>query len=205
MGKSRTQSNQAAKQIQRQAKGAKYQIYFDVTPVITWAFQPPSVVRAVMLDCLLLHLRLLTMMRSVDCANLVWGLYAADGTFYVRTVSKSGEHRLYNVDGHCLATLASYLRDHAQHPGLYLFRHLLQPAWCLSSERLAKRVLCRLQELHVDVCAYKSHSLREAVATHLLRHRVPKSWVQDVAGGNLRPRWTFSTIAFTYTKTGIDC
>ena len=180
--KPRAQCKQAVKRLKKQAQGAKYQIYFGIAPIVTWAFQPPSVVRAVLLDCLLLQLRLLTMMRSVDCANLVWGLYVADGCYYVRTVTKTGENQLFNLDGHCLATLVQYLADHVHHPGLYLFRHLLEPSWCLSSERLAKRVLTRLGELKVDTSTYKSHSLRGAVATHLLHHQVPKPWVQERGG-----------------------
>ena len=61
--KPRAQCKQAVKILKKQAQGAKYQIYFGIAPIVTWAFQPPSVVRAVLLDCLLLQLRLLTMMR----------------------------------------------------------------------------------------------------------------------------------------------
>ena len=179
---SQGQFEQAIKRIQRQAKGAKYQVYFQLEPIIAWAFQETPSERGLLLDCALMQLRLVTMMRSVDCANLVWGLFAGEGRFYVRTVTKQGVHQLFNVTGQCLEALVAYLGMHVEHPAPYLFRHLKNPSWCLSSERLAKRALLRLGALNVNIDTYKSHSLRGAVATHLLRKQVPKSWVQERGG-----------------------
>ena len=58
-------------QIKKQAKAAKYPIFFDLHPILDYAFAVPEVQDpGTSLGRMLLQLRLTTLMRSVDVSNI---------------------------------------------------------------------------------------------------------------------------------------
>ena len=63
-----------------------------------------------------------------------------------------------------------------------MFRYIKDPGQCLGADRLAKRVLQKMNELGIQTEVWKAHSLRGATATHLMAQGVPQTMVQ--ARGN---------------------
>lgn len=81
----------AIQKVKQQAKRARYPIFFDIQPIVQYAFAPEadpannipgSRDPGHQLDRLLLQLRLTTLMRSVDVANIVWGVFEYCNQFF---------------------------------------------------------------------------------------------------------------------------
>ena len=125
--------------------------------------------KQVLCDTLILQLRLTTLMRSVDVANIVWGLFVQEETHFIRTRDKNGAALTFNVQGQTLKNLLCSMHAHLSHPAPFLLRHLGEPALCLGSERIAKRLMFLMKEVGIDTSIFKPHSLRGATATHLLK------------------------------------
>ena len=182
----------ACRKLRAQAKSPRYPTFFPLQPVITWAFGPRPVppTGAELLDTLLIQLRLTTMMRSADVANVTWALFHTEPKLewkpelplYICTSTKGGTRRTFSVAGDTARNLVQYTWQHLAHPAVFLFRHLRDPALCLGSERIAKRCLMVLEMLGVDVNVFKSHSLRGSTATHLATKGVPLPWIQGRGG-----------------------
>ena len=171
-----------ARRLKNQGKQAKHLIFPDITSLVSQVFSTNPSNAESLLDSLLLQLRLSTLMRSVDMSQVMWGLLRHDNSFYIKTTDKNAKVQLFNVTDPTLHLLLKYLVNHVQHPGLFLFRHLKQPHLYLSAERLAKRVQKFMQAAGINVQVFKSHSLRGATATHLLRQGCDKSWVKTRGG-----------------------
>ena len=82
-------------------------------------------------------------MRSVDVANVVWGMFENGAETYIQTTDKSGAPRAFTVWGETRASLVEYLWNHRNYPALFLFRYEKDKDrhFCLGPERLAKRML----------------------------------------------------------------
>ena len=195
---------QAIKRVKAQGGQPKYPIFYDIRKIVQFAFnQPVDGHNAVpwdpsteplelLLDKLLLQLRLTTMMRSADVANIHWALFQHDQMFFLRTTDKSAAARDISVKGMTLDYLIEYLHRHRDHPGQFLFRYVKKPDHCLSAQRLAKRALERLAACGINTEIFKSHSLRGATATHLLQQGAPRSLVKSRGG------WSSSTTLDRY-------
>ena len=133
-------------------------------------------------DRCLVALRLSTLMRSVDVQNVVSGLFFFESEFFIRTVDKNGAPRTFSVGGVTAHLVAEYLYRVANFPATTMFRHTKALDHTLSSERIAKRQLAVLESLGVDTNIFKSHSLRGATATHMLRRGCPQGLVQSRGG-----------------------
>ena len=179
---------QAIKRLKHSRHRAKHPVFYSITPLMHMAFPTtpplPTWDLAYLLDTLLLQLRLTTLMRSVDAANITWALFTQDHRFYILATDKKGEAITFNVQGLTLHTPMEYLTRHLDHPGLFLFRYLSDPNQCLGAERLAKRLLGRMQAAGIHTQVFKAHSLRGATATHLLANGAPQTLVQA------RGHWT---------------
>ena len=146
--------------------------------MVQWAFDG-VLVGPTLLDQVITHFRLLTMMRSSDVANLMSGILTFQDIFLVCTTDKGGLERYFNVGGICLHFLCKYMAQHVQSPAPHLLWYLDRPNQCLGSERIANGVLT---QHGVETTIFKAHSLRGAVATFLLQFGVPKDWVDSSEG-----------------------
>ena len=99
-------------------------------------------------------------MRSVDVSNLVWGLFEAEGQFFIRGTDKQGGPTTFSVTGITLGTLGEYLVRLINYPGIFLLRYINKPGLCLGSERIAKRALECMKGVGIDTETFKAHSLR---------------------------------------------
>ena len=70
--KGRTLLQQAVRRIKRGGKKAKYPVLYIIQPLVSMAFGSASTMA--LLDRTILQLRLTTLMRSVDAANIVWAI-----------------------------------------------------------------------------------------------------------------------------------
>jgi hypothetical protein len=181
---------QAARRLKRGSKRPKYPIMYDVQPLLQVAFTEGH--RLCLLDRALLQVRLTTLMRSVDAANIVWALFHQDNETFIKCTTKTGELTTFNLRGLTLETVVEYIHEHRHHPALFLFRSTVKPHQCLGAERLAKRLLDVMRTVGIDTEVFKSHSLRGATATHLLKKGVPHHLVQS------RGAWTSSATLDTY-------
>ena len=134
-------------------------LFFTVKAMVQWTFDG-VLVGPSLLDQVITQLRLLTMMRSSDVANLMSGILTFQDIFLVRTTDKGGLERYFNVGGLCLHSLCKYMVQHVQSPAPHLLRYLDRPNRCLGSERVAKRFLGVLNQHGVDTTIFKAHSLR---------------------------------------------
>ena len=177
---------QTIKRLMSNKSKPKYPIFYDIQPLIKWAFEDDTSPRTwnndKILDKWIIQLRLTTLMRSADLANIVWGLFNQSEEFFVKTTNKMGQIATFSVQGKTLKALLEYLSRIKLIPGIYLLRHTKNQHQCLGSERLAKRALMMMEKMGVNTEAFKAHSLRGATATHLLKKNVPQSLVQARGG-----------------------
>ena len=145
-----------------------------------------------LLDRLLLQVRLTTLMRSVDAANICWGLFTMESQAYLRTTDKTGQAVTFSITGQVVHTMKEYLHRHLQYPALFLFRHIKNPSLCLGAERLAKRILTVMGQVGIKTDFFRAHCLRGATATHMLQKNVPQEWVQG------RGHWSSSVTLDQY-------
>lgn len=178
------------RRLRQSARGAKYPVFFPLQPLITWAFSTDvdPLGAADLLDRVLIQLRLTTLMRAGDLAKVPSALFHQGGAWrpgdpiYIHTTTKSGARRTYSTMGTTTEHLISYAYGNIEHPALCMFRNVRQPTHCLGAERIAKRCLDVMTRHGVDTSVFKSHSLRGAVATHLMDNGVPMHWVQARGG-----------------------
>jgi len=169
----------AIKRIQRSGSKGKYPVFYNIEGLLAAAFpkdQPENMPQH--LDRLILQLRLTTLMRSVDAANVVWAVFEQDGQHYVKTANKTGALQTFSVSGRTKETLLAYVAKHLQSPAQFLFRYIADATQCLGAERIAKRLLNVMTAAGIDTHIFKAHSLRGATATHLLARGVPAHMVQ---------------------------
>ena len=95
------------------SKKARHPVFFKVDRLIRMAFSEGEGSER---DRLVLQLRLTTLMRSVDLKNLVWGIFHADGKWFLRTVSKTGAPLVFSVTGETLGPCTRYMQKHADQP-----------------------------------------------------------------------------------------
>ena len=171
---------QGIQRLRRANKRPKYPVLYSVQPLLDLAFglKPRAKGDLPLVDKLLLQLRLTTLMRSGDAANLVWAIFDHEGEFYVKCTAKSGQVQVFRVSSSTRETLLAYVHAHRHHPALFLFRYVKEPHFCLTAERLAKRLLVLMEAEGIETRVFKAHSLRGATATHLLKQGVPHSLVQ---------------------------
>ena len=171
---------QAIKRLLHGQKKPKYTVFYDIKKLLDIAFDRTSQLQPV--DRLILQLRLTTMMRSVDVANIVWAIFKQDGNYFIKPTNKQGTLVTYSVMGDTLKTLMDYLEKHSQMPAPYLIRCVHEPEACMTAERIAKRILQVMEQQGIDIGIFKAHSLRGAVATHLMHQGVPPNLVQARGG-----------------------
>ena len=171
---------QCIKRLQQQSHKAKYPIFFDIQPLINFAFS--SVSKIMLVDRVILQLRLTTLMRSSDIANVTWGLYTFDKAMYIKTVNKMGHTTTFNVTGKTLKSIMQYMCQHINYPAPYLIRDSKEPHRCLTAERIAKRTLNIMEAQGIDTEIFKAHSMRGATATHLMKSGTSQDLVQTRGG-----------------------
>ena len=93
----------AARRLKRGAKRPKYPVMYDVEPIIRIAFSEAH--KLCLLDRTLVQVRLTTLMRSVDAANIVWALFHQDGEAFIKCTTKTGELTAFNLKGQTLDTV----------------------------------------------------------------------------------------------------
>jgi integrase len=111
------------KRLKGATKRPKYPVLYNVQPLLDLAFgdQRRKEKELHLVDRLLLQLRLTTMMRSGDVANLVWAIFTHEGEFYVKCTGKTGQVQTFRVSGSTRNTLLQYVHFHRLHPALFLF------------------------------------------------------------------------------------
>ena len=150
------------------------------------------------LDKLIISLRLTTLMRATDLAHTTWGLFHSEADWqlhnelFIHCTSKTGKRQSFSVKGSTLQQLINYLHRHIQNPAPFLIGHTRNPEHLLGPERIEKRCPHAMQALGIHTDIFKSHSLRGATATHLLRAGVPAHLVQA------RGHWTNQNTMIEY-------
>ena len=155
-------------------------MYYDVNPSWEYLYTVDPTAAAVqdLMDATVVALRLTTLMRSADLANLIWGMWRHEDKYYVKTVDNPGELRTVSVDGWTLGLTSAYLFRHREAPRERFLRQLRDPRQAVTDQWLAKRALVCMARAGLDTRAFKAHSLRGAAATHLLKAGVPGQAVQ---------------------------
>ena len=83
---------QAIKRVKKSIKKPKHDIFYPVAGLCKWAFQNGEQEMEVgeMVDKLLMQIRLGTLMRSGDAANIVWALFEQEGGTFIKTTDNKG-------------------------------------------------------------------------------------------------------------------
>ena len=171
------------RRVKAQQKQPKYSVFFRITKLRTWAFEEEQEQEEkTLVDLVIMRLRLTTLMRSGDLANMVWGLFMMDNKYYIKTTNKQGKLMTFMVAGKTLQSIKSYLINHQDHPGLFLLRHLTDTKKYLGAERVAKRTLNIMKQCDIDISIFGAHSLRGATATHLLEEGMDKENIKNRGG-----------------------
>jgi len=178
----------ALQRLKRNQSKPKYPVFYNLKPLLEATFKTDRDLAKInmeeLLDLALLQLRLTTLMRSVDAANMTWAIYTQGTRSFLKTTGKTGTSQVYSVQGKTLETIRMYLYRHMEHPAQTMFRYTKEPQHCLGPERIAKRVLAKMEQLGININIFKAHSLRGATATHLLKTGASKTLVQA------RGHWT---------------
>ena len=115
---------QTIKGVQVAGKKPKYDTFYDVGKLLDMAFSKDSTVKMAQVDRLILQLRITTMMRSIEIANMVWAIYELDNKYFVRTTNKQGQIVTYSVKGQTLTNLLDYMYQHIKVPAPLMFRYV---------------------------------------------------------------------------------
>ena len=186
------------KRIHSQSKKPKYLLMPDITTLVQQVFQsnPPN---GQLTQILVLQIRLQTMMRSVDCAHIMWGAFTYNGHTFIKCTDKNASIKIFNISPPTLTLLHRYLNHYKDQPAPYLFRHHVNPHLCLGAERLAKLAKQFMEKSGIYTDIFKSHSLRGAVATHLLKQGLDIHWVQERGGWS-----SLTTLQQHYNRLQLD-
>ena len=141
---------QGIKRLDRCGKSARYPMFYSLQPLLDMAFGGMSATSDTTnmgkhLDTLLLQLRLTNMMRYGDMANIAWAIFTKNEVHFIKTTDKTGAALTFSITGDTLDTLLFYIDRHRKCPAPHMFRYLKDPAPCLGSERIAKRVLACME------------------------------------------------------------
>ena len=167
----------AIKRLQQLSKQAKHDVFYSLEPLIDQSFQETD--NPIQLTKnLIMQLKLTTMMRSIDMANICWALFHMEGKFFLRSTDKQGKPTTHKLDCKTLTTTIDYLHLHKDTPAPNLFRHQGDTYKCLTSERIAKLTLQEMTKAGINTDHFKSHSMRGATATHFLIQGLPHALVQ---------------------------
>ena len=71
---------------------------------------------------LILQLRLTTLMRSAEVANITWALYHMECKHYTKITTKMGQLEEFSIQGQPLPTLIEYMHEYVNHPAPFLIR-----------------------------------------------------------------------------------
>ena len=202
------------KRLKATAKGPKYPVFYDISPLINFSFPDPSpnfnfFNIAQTLDILIMQLRLTTLMRAADLSTIPWAIFhmnpkgnwTQEKPLFIHSTTKNGTRKTFSIFGTTATTLLHYIWLHLKNPAPFLLRHSDNPHKCLGSERISKRCLNILTNLDIDTQIFKSHSIRGATATQLAKQGVPLPWIQN-RGGWQSPE-TLQKIAMHCTKDKI--
>ena len=171
---------EAMKRVQQQARQPKYPLFYSIEPLVKWAFQKTETFD---LSRFIVQLRLTTLMRSCDLANITWALFFDDDQgFFLRTVDKKGNPQLMGISGSVLSNTIAYMHQHMEFPHPRFLRSSVDPQLPLGSERIAKLALLAMEQCNIDTTVFKAHSIRGAAATALLKHGVPRELIKNRGG-----------------------
>ena len=67
-----------------------------------------------MVDKLLMQIRLGTLMRSGDAANIVWAIFEQEGEKFIKTTDKKGQLIMFNIKGKTLDMIIRYMHRHLE-------------------------------------------------------------------------------------------
>ena len=168
--------------LKQQAGGARYPVFFSIDPLVQWLEDFTWESKEVLLKKALVSLRLATLLRSSDVANMPWAIWRHENKFYVKSLNKGGVLQTIAICGFPLHYLAHYMALHVGYPDLGIWRHEKDPGRCLGSERLAKLTLQVMADQGIGTNIFKAHSLRGASATPFLQQGIPKDWVKCRGG-----------------------
>ena len=170
------------KLLKRQASQAKYDVFCDGQPLVTWLrgrhLLTSTFMEVELFKKVVVGLRLTTLFRSVDLSQMCNMLHQFAGRFYVCTVGKNAKQRVKRITGSVLDVVVEYPYWHRKQPCPFLLRRTNNQGLFLSSDRLAKYGLCVMCRVGIKVGGFNSHSLCGETATFLLALGVPKADVQ---------------------------
>jgi hypothetical protein len=177
-------AERAMARLRRSRSRAQYDMFFSVAPLVHFVHHGP-VANLTLSDLrakLILSLRLHTLARSADLANIPSVLFTQQEMFFIRFVDKPGRERLVSIAGRTLSLLAAYLSRVSSAPCLFLLRHLSDPRQGLSAERIAKECLVHMTACGIDTAIFKSHSVRGAATTAMMAAGVPQELARQRGG-----------------------
>ena len=169
--------------LKKQGKAPKYDMYYSVEPLLEYVRKTSfsSSGKDRFTDATILTVRLTTLFRSSDVAEMACHFWEDNGSYYVKARCKGDKLRTSPVAGLTLHLLVCYMYEHRLHPNIYFFRHIKNPSLCLSADRIAKRVLGVMEGVGIDTSIFKAHSVRGASTTELLKTN-PKGLVKNLGG-----------------------
>ena len=93
------QIHNTIKRLKHTSSKAKYDMFFDVTPLVRLcsARDPKTMTDTTLRRSLILSLRLYTLARSSDLSNIVPVIWEMQHVYYLKLMDKSGKQRLLSV------------------------------------------------------------------------------------------------------------
>jgi hypothetical protein len=187
-----------AERISKLPTPGKYDHFYKVSPLLgpLGGLMLGETEAALRLAVIIL-LKLTCMMRSHDISTLRPTLYAAGDLVMVRCSAKGSIPRTLSVETPVTRTILKYLQMSAPGHRQTLICHI-GSTLCLGPERISKITKNFMTSCGIDTSEYQSHSLRGAVATHLLSRGVDPALIQHRAGWSSGP--TAQTTATYYGR-----
>ena len=177
-------ADSTAARVRRSRSRAHYDLFYSVEPLLQWVDSGAAAGMALhaLRDKLILGVRLCTLARSCDLANMLCTLYVQDDLFFVGWIDKMGKQRVASLMGRTLDLLIAYLSVVCTAPCFFMLRHLQNPLMGLSADRIANVCLSRMGECGVNISFFKSHSLRGAAATAMMAAGAPQDLTRQRGG-----------------------
>ena len=172
------------RRLRRSLARAKYDLFFDPSPLVAFyrSGSLASLPLVSLRDKMIIALRVHTLGRSADLAQLLPNLWSHQGMLSCRFFDKTGRHRMLTLSGRPLALVLVYLAHVSSHPAPFLIRYQKDFRRCLGSEAVAKAALKVMESCGIDTTVFKAHSVRGAAATAFLASGIDQALTRQRGG-----------------------
>jgi integrase len=169
----------------KRSKRARYHNFPDIRKLFLLALEDglsPKASLTTLRDAVIITLRITTMARDFDLAEVLPAVYSDGHRRYLKYTAKGSTGRTTSITGDVLHIVQKYILAAEAYKGQRLIQYADGSHRALSRDRIAALARERMTAAGIDTTVYKPHCLRGAAATMAAILGVPADLIQGRAG-----------------------